>query len=488
MLDRIQRLGKETIIYGILTITGRFLTFLLVPFYTNILEPGEYGIVAYLFSLIAFLTIFFSYGMESAYFKFASTKEIGSAKQNFSTPFFSLVVSSLFFSIVISLLSDHLAAIAGFGETGSRLIIIAAWILCFDTMALVPFAALRLQHKPGMFSGIKLINIIINVVLNVIFLAVFGFGVEGVFLAGLIASVLTFLILLPVSRSTIEFTFSMELWKQLLKFGIPYVPAGAAAIILQVIDRPILKMLTDDATVGIYQANYRLGIVIMLMVAIFDYAYRPFFLNNARQPDAKQMYARIATYFYTAMLFAWIVVTLFVENIVSIRIGENYLIHPEYWNGMPIIPIVMLAYIFTGWVTLLMPGIFIEKKTQYLPVVTGAAAAANIVSNLLLIPVFGIMGAASATLIGYIVNAAGMYWVSQKYYAITYETKRLLNVSLVFVLCGGLSYYLLYIMSIDLAIPLKLIIIVSFPIISIVAGFLTNDEKQFLLQLRGRMK
>ncbi len=488
MLDRIKRLGAETIVYGIMTVTGRFLTFLLVPFYTNYLEPGEYGIVAYLFSLIAFLTIFFSYGMESAYFKYASTGEIGTKKQNFSTPFFSLVITSILFSSLLSLLSADVTAIAGFGETSRQLIIMAAWILCFDTIALVPFAALRLQHRAGMFAVVKLINIIINVTLNVIFIAVFGFGVEGVFLAGLIASASTLLILIPLSWGLLALTFSMDLWKQLLKFGIPYVPAGVATIALQVIDRPILRMLTDDATVGIYQANYRLGIVIMLMVTTFDYAYRPFFLNNARQPDAKEMFARIATYFYGLMLFIWIVVTVFIHDIVSIRVGDSFLIHPDYWEGLSIIPVVMIAYVFTGWVTLLMPGIFIEKKTQYLPLITGVAAAANIITNFMLIPVYGIMGAALATLVSFAVNASGMYWVSQKFYPISYEVRRLIIISVLFLACGGIAYYLLFFAGTEIGFLLKLIIIGTFPILLIISGFMKRDEVHYITTLAGKLK
>jgi O-antigen/teichoic acid export membrane protein len=488
MLDRIKRLGSETIIYGIMTVTGRFLTFLLVPFYTNILEPGEYGIVAYLFSLIAFLTIFFSYGMESSYFKYASTGEIGTGKQNFSTPFFSLLVSSVLFSSLISFFSSDLSSLAGFGASGNRLIMMAAWILCFDTVALVPFAALRLQHRPGLFATVKLINIVINVTLNILFLAVLGYGVEGVFLAGLIASGVTAAILMPLSWKSLAPTFSFELWKQLLKFGIPYVPAGVASVALQVIDRPIMRILTDDATVGIYQANYRLGIVIMLMVTTFDYAYRPFFLNTAREPDAKDLYARVATYFYSIMAFVWIAVTVFIHDIVRVPIGDNYLIHPDYWGGLAIVPVVMLAYIFTGWVTLLMPGIFIEKKTQYLPLITGVAAATNLISNIVLIPVYGIMGAALATLASYIVYAALMYWVSQKFYPITFELKRLLIVSFIFILCGGTGYYFLFLSETETGILMKLIILVSFPILLLISGFMSTDEIRILKTRAGRMR
>jgi O-antigen/teichoic acid export membrane protein len=362
MLGKIKRLGAETLIYGIMTVIGRFLTFLLVPFYTNVLPPDAYGIVAYLYSLIALATIFFSYGMEAAYFKYASAKEIGDDRQNFSTPFFSLLVTSLALSFVLTLYSGPIAGAVDIPQESTTLIILAVWILFFDTIVLVPFASLRLRHKAALFAALKLVNISVNVLLNIYFLTVLELGVRGVFLAGLVSSVLTALILIPICYRLITAHISVTLWRELLKFGLPYVPAGIATLVLQVIDRPILRALTDDGTVGIYQANYRLGIIMMLLVSTFDYAYRPFFLNQAREPDAKQLYARIATYFFIVMVIIWLVVTLFVRDIVGIKIGTLYVIHPDYWSGLTIIPVVSLAYIFTGWSTLLTPGIFIQKK------------------------------------------------------------------------------------------------------------------------------
>jgi O-antigen/teichoic acid export membrane protein len=485
MLGKIKRLGTDTLIYGVMTVTGRFLTFMLVPFYTNLLLPEEYGIVAYLFSLIAFLTIFFSYGMESAYFKYASTREIGTEEQNFATPFFSLLATSAVLASGLTLFSMDIAALAGFGATGGSLVAMAAWILFFDTGALIPFAALRLRHRAGVFAAVKLVNILTNVSLNVYFLAFLGMGVGGVFLAGLTASAVTFLLLLIISRSALKPAFNANLLRALLKFGIPYVPAGVAGIALQVIDRPLLRFLIDDASVGIYQANYRLGIVIMLLVSTFDYAYRPFFLNIAREPDAKAIYARTATYFYALMAFVCITVTVFVGDIVRLEIAGRYLIHPDYWGGLAIVPVVMLAYIFTGWISLLMPGIFIEKKTNYLPLVTGIAAGVNIAANLLLIPPYGILGAAAATLIGYVVYAAGMYRVSQKFYPVRYETRRLAIVTAAFVLCAGGAYYLYFPGGYAADLRIQLIIVATFPIILFIGGFFERDEKQAIIRIFG---
>jgi O-antigen/teichoic acid export membrane protein len=486
MLGKIKRLGTETLIYGIMTVVGRFLTFLLVPFYTNVLPPDAYGIVAYLYSLIALATIFFSYGMEAAYFKYASAKEIGDDRQNFSTPFFSLLATSLVLACVLTALSGSIAAAVDISAEGTNLILLSVWILFFDTIALVPFASLRLRHKAALFAVIKLVNISVNVSLNIYFLTVLELGVKGVFLAGLVSSVITALILIPVFYRQVTLKISLKLWKELMKFGLPYVPAGIATLVLQVIDRPILRALTDNETVGIYQANYRLGIVMMLLVSTFDYAYRPFFLNHARDPEAKELYARIATYFSVVMVFVWLAITLFVGDIVAIRVGTLFVIHPDYWSGLTIIPLVSLAYLFTGWSTLLTPGIFIRKKTVYLPVVTGIAAVSNIAANLLLIPILGIHGAALATLISYVLLAAGMYIVSQRIYRITYEAGRLSVLAIIFLLTGVLSYYTAFIH--DPGIFVRLLILTSFPILILITGFLNSEELDRLRALKSKFK
>ena len=197
MFQHLKRLGSETAMYGISTIVGRFLTFLLVPFYTNVLAPGEYGIVAYLYSIIAFVTVIYSYGMESAYFKYSSTLEIGTPKQNFSTPFISLVGSSIVFSLVMTAFTSPLTHLLNISFQHETIVIYAAWILAFDAMAIIPFAVLRMEHKPKVFATIKVVNIAINVGLNIILLVVMRMGVVGVFISGLVASVVTLLLLLP---------------------------------------------------------------------------------------------------------------------------------------------------------------------------------------------------------------------------------------------------------------------------------------------------
>jgi O-antigen/teichoic acid export membrane protein len=430
MLKKLQRLASDTAIYGISTIVGRFLTFLLVPFYTNVLPPSDYGIIAYVFSLIAFINVIYSYGMESAFFRYASSLEIGTQKQNFSTPFYSLLISSLFLSAVISFFAKSFVGLANFPEKNSIIIHYVAWILFFDALSILPFASLRMENKPKIFSLIKIINIISNVVCNIILLVYLHGGIEGVFLSNLIASALTFIILLPIIWKNLELSFISDLYWNLLKFGLPYIPAGIATMMVQVVDRPILRALTNDTTVGIYQANYRLGIIMMLVVSMFDYAWRPFFLSNAKEENAKEIFSEILTYFFLFMTLIFLLTTFFLDDIINLEIGGRHIIHPQYWSGLGIVPIILLGYMCLGVSNNMIAGIYIEKKTKWLPSITFIGAISNIAINFLFIPRFGIYGAAWATFFSYFFMALILYYRVQKIYPVQYEFYRIFKICL----------------------------------------------------------
>lgn len=429
MFEKIKRLGTETAIYGISTILGRFLNFFLVPIYTNVFPTSEYGIVAYVYSLIAFLTVVYGYGMESAYFKYSSTKEMGSDRQNFTTPFLSLLASSLVVSALLIFLAPSVASLVDLPPSHKAIVGYSALILLFDTIAVVPFASLRMEGKAMLFAVLKSVNIVVNVAANLILLLVFHTGIEGIFLSGLIASACTVIMLIPTIVRHFEPGFSLPLYRALLAFGLPYIPAGLATMMLQVVDRPVLRALTNDATVGVYQANYRLGIFMMLVVSMFDYAWRPFFLSNAREPDAKQLFARVLTYFVLFMSIIFLGLSFFLQYLVKMQIFGRHLIHPDYWGGLPIVPVILLAYVFLGIYNNLVAGIYIEKKTQHLPYITIAGAITNVVANFLLIPSLGMMGAAIATLLSYAVMAGTLYVVVQRFYPVQYELLRLAKIA-----------------------------------------------------------
>jgi O-antigen/teichoic acid export membrane protein len=483
MFDKIKRLGTDTAIYGISTIVGRSLNFLLVPFYTNVLEPGKYGLVAYVYSIIAFITVIYNYGLESAYFKYSSSLEVGTRKQNFSTPFVSLFISSIIFTIVIVASAGPIEGLLNLPGNFTSVIYLSAGMLAFDTLSLVPFASLRMERKAKKFALIKFINILITVVLNIVLLVNFGMGIIGIFISGFIASVVTFLLLLPTVWEHFTMKFNNALLSSLLRFGLPFIPSGLAAQAIQVIDRPILRKLTDDATVGIYQANYRLGIFMMLVVQMFDYAWRPFYFSMEKEPDAKPIFARVLTYFVLVMSVLFLVVSLFISDIVKVRFFGHAFIHPDYWSGLNIVPIVLLGYMFLGISNNFSAGIFIQKKTHLMPIVTIAGAVVNIVANYFLIPVMGITGAALATLLAYFVMAILLYAMSTRIYPIRYEFGRIFKIALA-VTCVMLMFY-----YIPPPIPprlFKLILIGAFLLLMYLLKFFSENEIKFIAKLFKR--
>jgi O-antigen/teichoic acid export membrane protein len=221
----------------------------------------------------------------------------------------------------------------------------------------------------------------------------------------------------------------------------------------------------------------------MLIVSMFDYAWRPFFLSHAAEPGAKKMFARVLTYFVTATSFVLLVLSFFIGDIVRIKFSGHYLIHPSYWGGLSIVPVVLLAYLFLGVYNNLVAGIYIEKKTQKLPAITLAGAAANVAANFLLIPVMGMMGGAVATLLAYMVMAGALYVTVRQFYPVPYEWGRIGKV----VLAGGIVEILfLTVNAGELRILWNIALLLLFGALLALLRFVDPEELQALRSLRHR--
>lgn len=437
MLKDIKQLGKETAIYGISTIVGRFWNFILVPLYTNFFSQQEYGIITNIYAVLALLNIIYLYGMDSAYMKFAASAEKDKEKKTFSTAFLTLLISSLLLSAIILLFRYSTADFLELDYFQLNIVYYFAIILLFDNIASVPFARLRLNNKAFLFAGLKTLNIFLNLFLNIIFIFYLRYSIDGVFLAAAITSVITFITLLPVIIKNFVFNIDWKLFKELIRFGLPFVPAGLASMMVQVINRPIMLKLTDAATVGVFQANYKLGIFMMLIVSMFQYAWQPFFFNNSQRPDAKLLFSKVLTYFTIFSSVIFFMLSLFIEDLVKIPIGNSYLIGKNFWEGLYIVPIILLAYLFNGLYINFIAGIQITKQTKYLPLISGAGAIVTILANYLLIPVLNMLGAAIATLLSYVIMAYLMYKFSQKFYPIDYEWEKIRKVFILLAVCGA---------------------------------------------------
>jgi O-antigen/teichoic acid export membrane protein len=444
MIEKLKELSKDTAIYGVSTMVGRFLNFLLVPFYTHVFTDFDYGIVSNLYIFIAIFNVIFIYGMDAAYLKYAAVPSEKEDKDNFSTPYLSVWGAGIILVFLIIALKKIIFVTFDIPFDHLKLIYLVVPILFVDAINVIPFIKLRIERQAKKFATFKLLNIIINVILNLYLILKLKWGIEAVFISNIVASSFTFLLLFPTVITHLKIKLRTDLLVKFLKFGLPYLPAGLASMFIQGIDRPILGHLTDLGTVGVYSANYKLGIFMMLFVSMFQYAWQPFFLQNAEEKNAKELFSKVMTYFMIAASFILIIISLFIGDIVKIRLFGHTIIYSEYWSGLNIVPIILFGYLFNGLYVIFTAGIFIKEKSIYVPFITGLGAVVNIGVNFVLIPSMGMMGAALATLAAYLAMAISLYVVTQKIYRIQYEYKKMSKVFLFILLIGVLYYSLLY--------------------------------------------
>jgi len=445
MHSKIRSLASDTLIYGVSTVVGRFLTFLLTPLYTNYLTAGEIGDVAAIYAMIAFVNILYSLGLEPAFMRFWQRDDPAGNARVFATAFGAIAVLGVVVTGLTILLAPWIAtsSVLQLEGDGASIVRIAALIPLFDALVLIPFARLRMQRRPKVFALMRLAAIVVNVAMNFLLVVFLGYHVEGVVWAGVISSAASFLLFVPTvlkqqTASSEQRVVSSEhgearhqapgtLLKDMLRFGLPTVPASFSSIMVQVVDRPILLMLTSSAVVGMYQTNFRLAIPMMMFVTVFEYAWKPFYLSHRDDADAKVVFSRVLTLF-TVVCGAVFLATVFaMPYAVQMPFIGGRFINPAYWSGMTIIPIVMFAYFFNGVFINLAAGLHITKRTSWLPVATGLAAVVNVIATFLLVPKMGIDGAAWAKVAAYVSGTIALWWYVQRVYPVSYDLVRLLT-------------------------------------------------------------
>lgn len=459
-MKKLKELLSDTLVYGISSVLARFIGYLLVPLHTSgVFETSEYGIVSLVFAGLAFLNVIFTFGMESAYLRYAKDRDL--AKDVFKTLQTGLAGLSSILVLLLIFAAPLLMPTMNLETSGNQnLYWMMLGILWFDTMVLIPFAELRLVQRPWLFAIIKTGNILINVGLQFYLILGLDWGIEAVFFASLVASVLTAVVLWGITADMFSGSWDTPVLRKALWFGLPFVPAGLGFAINETLDRFFLGNYLSQSTVadlyspdlipadivGIYSACYKVSVFMMLLVQMFRMAWQPFFLREADNPDAPEIYSDVFRYFNVIAAICFLVVALFVQQIVQIRVPllDAYLVGEEYWMGLHIVPVLLGAYWFHGWYMNFSAGIFIEEKTKVLPVITLIGAGVTIVANLMLIPYFGMMGSAVATLISYAAMALLLYYQSIKIYPVDYQLLRAFGMMLLAVLCLYFQPYLTY--------------------------------------------
>jgi len=431
MANPIKKLFGEIAIYGLSSIIGRLLNYLLVPLYTYVfINPADYGVVSELYAWVAFLIVILTFGMETAFFKFIQNE--GDQKNVFSTAFSALLSLNSVFFLIILLFYQDIASLLLYEDHGEYIVMLGA-IVSIDAISALPLAKLRAEEKAKRFSIIQLSSIAVNIILNVIFL-LFWFdynnpeqGVFYIFLANLIASLVKPIFLFK-SFNLIR-GIDRSLLKRMLVFSFPLAIAGLAGIINETLDRILLKQMLynpenpssldyAEAQVGIYSASYKLAMLIAILLQAYRYAAEPFFFSQMKNQDRNKIYSQIMNVFIAFVCGIFLLVTL------NIDIFKYFIQNETYWVGLEVVPILLMANIFLGIYYNQSIWFKLSGKTKFGAYIALFGASLTVLINILYIPKFGYMACAWATLIVYFIQMIISYILGQRHYPIPYNLKK----------------------------------------------------------------
>jgi O-antigen/teichoic acid export membrane protein len=421
-LNPLKKLAGQTATYGLSSVIGRLLSYLLVPLYTRYFLPQEYGVVTEIYAYVAFLVIVLTYGLETAFFRFS--KKENDIKVVYSTALISLIISSLIFVSLMFFGSSFIANNLGYGIE-SRYVEWFAIIVGLDAISSISFAKIRAQEEVVKFTVIRLLGIFTNIGLNLYFIVYKGFGIEYIFVSNLISSSFTVLCLLP-EMLKVKFTFNSILWKKMMIYALPLLVAGLAGMTNETVDRVLLKQLlsnTDLASyeLGLYGAFYKLSIIMILFIQTFRFAAEPFFFSHYNHNGDRKIYADVMKYFIITMIVIFLTVTIFYDFVIGF-LGTAY--HDE--RGFLVVSILLLANLFLGIFFNLSIWYKLTDQTFFGAYLAIFGATVTLTLNFILIPKIGFIGSAWATLVCYFSMVVVSYILGKKHFPIPYQLEKIL--------------------------------------------------------------
>ncbi len=487
-------LAKDTVIYGLSSIIGKFLNWLLVPLYTYVLaEQADYGIVTNLYAWTALLLVILTYGMETGFFRFAN-KEGENPNTVYTTALVSLFTTSLLFAVVCCVFRHPIATALGY-PTHSEFIALLSVVVAMDAFASIPFAYLRYKKRPIRFAALKLLFVFLNILLNIFFLVICpkiqsipfisswynpNYGVGYVFVANIIATGIQTLCLLfhayptppttspspskgggvrvsgspigcGVPTSTAQWgalegsgeVFSFGLLKRMLRYSLPLLILGVCGIMNQTLDRilfPFFYAGTDAQTqLGIYGACFKVAMVMMMFTQAFRYAYEPFVFARHKDKQSVEAYADAMKYY---ILFSYLILLGMVFYLDLLK----FIIAPSYWEGLVIVPIVLWTYIFQGIYFNLSFWYKLTDKTQYGAYFSLLGVVITFSLQAIFVPKIGYIASAASSTVCYFIIMLLSYFVGRRYLAIPYDLRRIGRYTLLTVCLLGLYHAAKYLL------------------------------------------
>ena len=439
-------LAKETAIYGVSSIVGKFLNWMLVPLYTYVLQQqSDYGIVTNLYAWTALLLVILTYGMETGFFRFAN-KEGENAQTVYSTSLIALFTTSLLFAVACVVCQVPIANALGY-PAHSEFIALLGIVVAMDAFASIPFAYLRYKKRPLQFAALKLLFVFLNIVLNLFFLVLCpkiqdwgiisawynaDYGVGYVFVANILATGIQTLCLLPAvgegfrSLGVQEFrssgVFSWGLLKQMLRYSLPLLVLGVCGIMNQTLDRILFPFFYDgadaQAQLGIYGACFKVAMVMMMFTQAFRYAYEPFVFAKHKDRESVEAYADAMKYY---IIFSYMILLGMIFYLDLLK----FIIAPSYWEGLKIVPIVLWTYIFQGVYFNLSFWYKLTDKTQWGAYFSLIGVVITFGLQAVFVPRIGYVASAASSTVCYLVIMLLSYFIGRKHLEIPYDLRRI---------------------------------------------------------------
>lgn len=485
-LSLYKNLFKQTLIYGLATVLPRLISFILNPIYVKFLpDRSMMGEVSIIFSYLVFFNVFLSYGMETAFFRFYNAQD--DKKKVISTSTISLFWSSIGF-LVIGLLFRN--TLSKWSDIDVEYITYTLWILTLDALTIIPFSKLRVEKKPIQYAVIKVSNTLINLALTLLFLGLFpylvkqdssvffksiyieNFQIGYIFIANLIASLATFLVLIP-NYTQIRWQFDFALWKQMMRYGYPILFAGIAFAINEHFDKILLDWFhVPLADIGAYSACYKIGMFMVLFRTAYSLGIEPFFFSHAGNENAPQTYATITKYFVIFGSFISLAVIAFID-----LLKQPLVPNAAYWDAIKVVPLIVFANFFLGIYTNLSVWYKLIDKTLFGAYISFVGALVTLALNYLLIPKYSYYGSALATIAAYGSMMIISYHLGKKKYPIPYDFNRIFSYLGLSIGFSILAFYVDYIRD---NYPLKVLLLLVF------LFFIYRSEKETLLRILRR--
>jgi O-antigen/teichoic acid export membrane protein len=437
-VNEVKSLAKQTLVYGLGTIVPRFLNYaVLTPFYTRVfIHTRDYGVVTELYAWMVLLLVILTYGMETGFFRFAQKSD--NPDKVYSTAMISLISTSLLFVLLVNVLINPVASVMNY-KNNHDYIRMFAGIVAIDAIAAIPFARLRRENRPGLFSAIKITNVFVSLCLVFFLLKIAPAIYEGnhgwfrsvynpeykvgyVFLANLISSGVTLILLLPLMVN-VKFIFDASLWRRMIGYSFPLLLAGLSGSINDALDKIILRRLIGEedglSVVGKYGAAYKIGVLMALFIQMFRFAAEPFFFERAKHANAKETYAFVMKYFVIAMLTVYLGINLYISAI-------QYIVGSNYREAMAVVPIISMGYLLYGIYINHSIWYKLNDLTIYAVYITIIGAAITVIINLLMVPSFGYMASAWAHIASYGAMLIMSFIYARNHFKVDYNMKSLL--------------------------------------------------------------